>query len=233
MTNLNPILKQKKGSERHIDVLLNSPEKLNALDKIESIDFHVKEVIAPLKDEHYSEISNVKILEALNLSDHIKELDDFWPRQGHHWDGVALAKDGTVLLIEAKAHISEMDSSPMDDSNSSTANLRIKSLEETAKHLGATFSKDDWTGVKYQTANRLAFAYFLAVKMKKPARVVYIMFQGDKQMSDGEIETTEAWGAKFQEAFRILGLPTDDSESGKKVKSMLRGITVPVDWLYK
>ena len=226
-------LQEKKGSARHIDVLLNSPDKLRELDSEEDINFHIKEVLSPLKGEDYKECGNSKVLEKLGLSEHKEELINFWPQQGHHWDGVAIAKDGTALLIEAKAHISEMDSSPMDRSTPVSTRLRLASLKETAEYFGARFNADNWTGAKYQTANRLAFAYFLTEKLNKPARVVYIMFTGDKEMTDGKVETGKEWDNKFQEAFRILGLPTDDSENGRKAMGMLQKMMVPVKWLYK
>ncbi len=226
-------LQEKKGSARHIDVLLNSPEKLQKLDDSNNIDFHIKKVLSPLKGEDYKECGNAKVLEKLGLSEHVKELEKFWPKQGHHWDGVAIAKDETILLMEAKAHISEMDSSSMDKSTPETTKQRLASLKKTADYFGAKFNEAKWTGAKYQTANRLAFAYFLTEILKRPARVIYIMFTGDKEMTDGKVETKDDWDAKFQESFTILGLQTDDTENGRKAKSFLRGITVPVEWLYK
>ena len=146
---------------------------------------------------------------------------------------MAIAKDETILLMEAKAHISEMDSSSMDKSTPETTKQRLASLKKTADYFGAKFNEAKWTGAKYQTANRLAFAYFLTEILKRPARVIYIMFTGDKEMTDGKVETKDDWDAKFQESFTILGLQTDDTENGRKAKSFLRGITVPVEWLYK
>ena len=49
-------LQEKKGSARHIDVLLNSPEKLQKLDDSNNIDFHIKKVLSPLKGEDYKEL---------------------------------------------------------------------------------------------------------------------------------------------------------------------------------
>lgn len=228
-------LEDMKGSRRHIAELLNSSQKLQALDRKQDIDFHVEieGVLSPRKEEGYKEDGNAEVLEKLGLSRYYEELTKFWPKQGHHWDGVAKAKDGTILLIEAKAHISEMDGAPMDDENPETTKQRHDALKETATYLGAVFDRENWTGAKYQMANRLAFAYFLSAKLNKPARVVYIVFTGDTEMTDGKDETIDDWRTKFLEAIDTLGLATDDTDYGSRVRSILQWFTVPVKWLYE
>ncbi len=190
-------------------------------------------VVVPRRDDCFRERGNAVVLQRLGLTKYTQQLKEFWPGRGHHWDGVVYGKDGdvdVVLLIEAKAHIGEMNSSPMNRKTTKTVNQRICALKKAAQHFGAKFN-EFWTGSKYQTANRLAFAYFLSGVAKKPARVVYVLFTGDREIAHGKIATKEMWEKKFNSAIEDLGLPTDDSKCGRRVKSMLQCVIVPVEGL--
>lgn len=229
----NPSMKPKKGSAKHIARLLSWDANLKRFAAECNIDFGTMKVIAPIKDDGYRERGNTTVLERLGLSKYTADLKGFWPARGHHWDGVISVKDGdkdVVLLIEAKAHIGEMNSSRMNRKTPATVVTRERALCDTAHYFGIE-PNVNWTGAKYQTANRLAFAYFLSKFANKPACVVYVLFTGDKEMSRGKVATKEMWEKKFNAAIEDLGLPTDDSEQGKKVKSMLRCVIVPVEEL--
>lgn len=198
-----------KGSKRHTAELFNSPEALR------KAGFDIKEVFWPLRRDAYSEYGSAEVLKKLFRSDEfdglISALEAFWPSPSQHWDAVAQARDGTVLLFEAKAHVSELDSSPMDKKTKETTELRLNSLKETAEYFGAKYTEDGWTGKKYQTANRLAFAYFLNKKLRIPARVEYLIFLNDTKITDGRIETQEDFECKFREADNILGFANTPS----------------------
>lgn len=201
------ILQEMKGSKRHIAELFNSPEKLRK----SGLDIKKEKVFWPLRSDGYKEYGSAEVLRRLGMGDKIAELEAFWPSQSQHWDAVAQARDGTVLLFEAKAHVSELDSSPMDKKTKETTELRLNSLKETAEYFGAKYTEEGWTGKKYQTANRLAFACFLNKKLGIRARVEYLIFLNDMKITDGRIETQEDFECKFREADSILGFANTPS----------------------
>lgn len=219
------ILQEMKGSKRHIAELFNSPEKLRK----SRLDI---KVFWPLRIDGYKEYGSAEVLARLGKGGKIVDLEKFWPVQSQHWDAVARAVDGTVLLFEAKAHVSELDSTPMDKKTKETTELRLNSLKETAEYFGAKYTEEGWTGKKYQTANRLAFAYFLNKKLGIPARVEYIIFLNDTKITDGRIETREDFEYKFREADSILGFANTPSSELERKEDFIGRRYIDVNALY-
>ena len=95
------------GSLKDLQVLINQypgllERKLNIQNSITWI--------SPLESSNYAEYSDRDFISALGLEKQIKiPLGNFWPIGGPQWD--ALGKDdATIYLVEAKAHISELQS---------------------------------------------------------------------------------------------------------------------------
>ena len=88
-------------------------------------------------------------------------LSNFWPQKGSQWDALGKSKNGNVFLIEAKANIPEIVSSPSGAKKTSKL-LIDKSLIETKIYLNIN-NDIDWSGKFYQYTNRLAHLYFLTV----------------------------------------------------------------------
>ena len=86
-------------------------------------------------------------------------------------------KDG-VLLVEAKAHIDEICSSPTGASPASLKKIKA-ALKETANYLGAK-PRAAWTEVFYQLTNRLAHLYFLRTR-RQNAWLILVDFGGDAE----------------------------------------------------
>lgn len=104
---------------------------------------------------------------------------EFWPKGGPVWDGLAKTNDGTVLLFEAKAHISELFGGGMKAKAKTSRETILKSLEEAAEFIGADYDAASWTDAMYQTANRLAHLFFLNKKIGVKAKLIYLNWVAD------------------------------------------------------
>ena len=60
----------------------------------------------------YTEYSDADFLGVLGLDTNRIRLHEFWPKGGPHWDALGRGSDDTVFLVEAKAHIGEIVSTP-------------------------------------------------------------------------------------------------------------------------
>lgn len=80
------------------------------------------------------------------------------------------------LLIEAKAHTDETKSD-MKASSVKSIEMINNSFEEVQKYMGV--KPQPWTNEYYQLANRIAYLYFLNVKLKIPTWLVLINFTDD------------------------------------------------------
>ena len=99
-----------------------------------------------LQNDNYAEHSDEVFLTQVGVEPAAKQLSEFWPKRGPHWDALATLPDGGVILVEAKAHVDEMLSPPSQASPNSLTKIK-KALNQTKRF--------------YQHANRLAFLYFL------------------------------------------------------------------------
>lgn len=87
--------------------LLNSRIK-NSLSLSEQLEIKWVSPIPP----DYLEYSDDDFLRILDFDPDRIRLNEFWPNGGPHWDALGKGNDGSIFLVEAKAHISEMVSSP-------------------------------------------------------------------------------------------------------------------------
>lgn len=175
---------------------LNEPI-LNAIGKDQTIDWR-----SPLHTDDYAEYRDGSFLERLGLGYLQPQLAAFWPSRGPQWDALGVTSGGTVLLVEAKAHIAEM-CSPASSASEASLNLIKLRLHETAEALGARRERADWHIVFYQLANRLAHLHWLH-DQGVDARLVLVNFLNDKEMA-GPTSAAE-WMAAYRVALHALGL---------------------------
>lgn len=121
---------------------------------------------------------------------------EFWPQSGNvpNWDAGGRLESNSAteyLLIEAKAHVEELQSSCTAKEAQKKGGLdKIKNaLETTIKANDFAADMDRWLRPYYQYANRLAHLHFL-IEHGIPARLVFIYFCGDnwggKTLSNGK-----------------------------------------------
>ena len=194
-----------RGSQKWLQVLVNQhSEGLNCY-LIEALKLDGKECLewlSPLENDHYAEYRDQAFLNASGILADSINLKLFWPRLGPQWDGLARTNRGDLILVEAKAHISEMCSSPTGAKGKSLELIRA-SLDETKRFLRSR-AKVDWSTCFYQYTNRLAHLYFLREKAHLPAYLLLIYFLNDHDMRGPTTEAEWQGAIKLTETF--LGL---------------------------
>ena len=203
---------QNYGSKRDIQILANERPEIFA----GKLNWHVVRWLSPLQNEHYHEYSD-SLPKELGVDK--EALSGFWPKGGPHWDGIAIDEtNNSVLMIEAKAHITEMFNTNIQAKAASRQDILYR-LEDLSKRLRARcFIKEYWQGSLYQMANRLAYLEFLngnvAKKWRNRIRLVYLVFLNDSIVEKYPLvknvkETEEAWRTAFYIAeHKMLALPS-------------------------
>jgi hypothetical protein len=202
-----------KGSQRQIQTWVNqyTEDFSDAItSNIESLSGHcpILTWVSPLKSERYVEYYDKGFLKAVNLAAFSDQLAAFWPRGGPTWDALAVAeltdkpqKQG-VVLVEAKSHLTELCSTGCRAEGASLKQVK-EALSLTRQWLGVPDKYEDrWLGPFYQTANRLAFLYFLQEVIKVPAWLVNIYFMDDPYRPTSK----EQWEGFLPEVKWTLGL---------------------------
>lgn len=160
--------------------------------------------VSPLESDEYAEYRDAEFLEKLGVDAEVEnQLNDFWPRNGPQWDALGKFRDNGALLVEAKANLPELESSPSSAINPISRQLIAQSLEKTKKYIGANVDAD-WSGRYYQYLNRIAHLYFLRVLHDVPAYLVMIYFIGDVSV-DGPNSQKE-WKAAIKRMHQALGI---------------------------
>ncbi len=123
------------------------------------------------------------------------------------WDALAKVTpaDGKVgvLLGEGKSYPQEMYGSGCTATATASRDLIAQSLAETQKSLGLKENSELWMGPLYQTANRLAHAYWLREHVGVQAWVVHLLFTDDPRAKT----TAAEWKTALAKASKELGLP--------------------------
>ena len=159
---------------------------------------------SPLVGDHFAEYRDAGFLARLGLDDLRDSLEDFWPRRGPQWDALATSDRGDVLLVEAKAHIAELFSSPTQASATSLERIE-RALASTSALLKAS-PRAAWSQCFFQYANRLAHLAFLRGHGKQ-AWLVLVSFVGDEAV--GGPRTAEAWESAYAVMDHVMGLRAD------------------------
>ena len=195
-----------KGSQRWLQIAVNScPWTIDSA--IRNAGIRLDEPIvwsSPLGSDDFAEYLDAAFLDRLGVRLEDRRLAEFWPRSGPRWDAFARSGDG-ILLIEAKANIRELDSTPCNAQPKSLAKIR-KALEETRAFLNVK-SDTDWTRCFYQYANRLAHLYLLRELNGCDAYLVFLYFVDDHTTTPASLS---AWHGAVALAEAHLGLPQSE-----------------------
>ena len=189
-----------RGSQKWLQVLINErPELLNT-QVAPRIGIQPNEIswLSPLKQDDYSEYSDNDFISRLGVTLDKLPLRSFWPERGPVWDGLGKTDRGDLILVEAKAHIPEIVSSPSGAGERSLTKI-LSSLETTKQFLGSQ-SKADRSTCFYQYTNRLAHLYLLREMNNLPAFLLFLYFMNDKVMKGPKTE------AEWEAAILLLEL---------------------------
>jgi len=140
------------------------------------------EWLSPLQKERYREYWDGAFLDVLGLGAFRRQLADFWPKGGPHWDALAkvehAGKSGAIL-VEAKAHPTEIYNDKGSGASPESREIIEVSLRRTCEWLKVPYGPI-WTGGLYQSANRFAHLYFLRRIAKVDAWLVNVYFLDDR-----------------------------------------------------
>jgi hypothetical protein len=172
---------------------------------------------SPRQDDEYAEYYDQAFLDRLGVTELTMPLDEFWPKSGPRWDGLARTTDGSLILVEAKAYIEEAVDYRSKASPDALRRIRAR-LDEAKAAFHA--SKDAcWYAPFYQMANHLAHLYYLAGINGKDAYLVFVDFANAPDVP--EPATCQEWQGAVRLAHRCLGV--------KDSKLARRAATVVVD----
>lgn len=193
------------------------------------------------KDKWYD--AELKGLAFLEDSEVLKAWAGFWPKsrnwhQQQNWDAVGWLYEGDkrrgLLLVEAKAHISELKSDGCGAGEKSRRKIE-DAFQKTIKYVKNTneVTKEElenWCGAYYQFANRLAVIFFLNEYLKEqglpsiPTTLILIYFTGDKRDDGMECPIDkQGWGPVIADEYSQLGLTPDH-----RLKSYVKEVYLPV-----
>ena len=133
-----------------------------------------------VREDEFPEYRDHAFLDRLGVSLPKRRLEDFWPSGGPQWDALGRASSGEIVLVEAKAHVTELLSPPTKATDKSAEIIR-RSLFEAADGLHA-LPGTDWSRRFYQYGNRFAHTWFLTHVNGLPVRLAFIYFIGDVDM---------------------------------------------------
>lgn len=154
--------------------------------------------ISPLEENHFKEYELSKLPETLKEKLDLQNINwkNVWPssRQSQ-WDAIGIGEDNTLVLVEAKAHIGEIESSTNLENSSITE--RYKRIEEV---LGKSLINDNsgndyWLTKYYQIANRFAFLDGLKTYYgnKRKVLLVFLYFVNDFSLKPTSKEEYEKY----------------------------------------
>ncbi len=171
-----------KGSLKYIQNLINNyPEIVNSCISNNFKDFANEKIewLSPIKNDDYAEYRDSSFIKLLGLNTNEIQLEKFWPKGGPQWDALAKTESGKVILVEAKANISEISSSGTKAKKPQSIELIQKSLTEVKQFL-EIINDIDWSKKYYQYTNRIAHLYYLRKVCKKEVYLINIYFVNDK-----------------------------------------------------
>jgi hypothetical protein len=200
--------KESRGSQHWLQELINRRPDLLADHLRPQLRLSGDDTItwlSPREADRYAEYQDDEFLDKLSIHLDKCPIRTFWPSRGPVWDALGKTSRGDILLVEAKAHISELESPPCKASPPSLAFIR-KSLAEAARFYGAA-PNVDWSRLYYQYANRLAHLYLLRELNEIPAWLVFLYFVNASEM-DGPT-SVEEWRPAINAAHTHLGI-TDE-----------------------
>jgi len=201
-----------KGSLRWIQTLVN--------DHTQVLDREIKGVckfpdtdsitwVSPLRKDEYAEYRDDSFLAQLDVKLPHLPLNKFWPDGGPQWDALGKTRGGARILVEAKAHLNELESGGTQAREPSRDTIQ-ESLSKVQEFLGVDRSIS-WTGKFYQYANRLAHLYLLRELNKVNAHLVFVYFIGDKEV--GGPDSVAGWKPGLTAVKGALGLRESHSLS--------------------
>ncbi|NMQ06847.1 hypothetical protein E4Q08_17125 [Candidatus Accumulibacter phosphatis] len=160
------------------------------------------EWLSPVRSDDFAEYFDQEFVDRLGLGELDVPLNDFWPKSGPRWDGLARTKSGKLILVEAKAYIEEAVDYKSKAGADSKA--RISKALATAKAAFRATADANWEEPLYQYANRLAHLYYLRELNKRDAYLLFVYFANAPDVPNPC--TSAHWEGAIRLAEKCLGL---------------------------
>lgn len=206
-----------KRSEHWLRVMVN--QYSDVLDKAiaEAFGWRDAEIDwrSPRQDDDYAEYYDQAFLDRLGVNNPTMPLDEFWPKSGPRWDGLARTSDGKLILVEAKAHIDE--AVDFRSKASPAALRRIEQRLDEAKSAFHASADACWYAPLYQMANRLAHLHYLAGINGNDAYLAFIDFANAPDVPFPA--SPEEWQGATRLAHKCLGLK--DSKMARRMATII------------
>ncbi len=142
-----------RGSQRWLQVAVNRRPEVISSAIAQALclpDGEEIEWLSPLESDGFAEYRDGQFLDRLGVDLDCRTLEDFWPKGGPQWDGLARTSGDRIILLEAKANIPELDSSPTGAKSEKSLQKIETALTETKEFLGVE-SKTDCRGASTST----------------------------------------------------------------------------------
>ena len=214
-----------RGSQKWIQLLVNRAPHLLGRAIAHHLSFSPTDKItwlSPLADDSYAEYRDQDALAKIQAPAPLAPLSTFWPAGGPQWDALGRTSRAEPLLIEAKAHIPELLSTPTQATGRSLATIRA-SLDGVKRFIGSRAAAD-WSGMYYQYTNRLAHLYFLRHLNRVSAYLVFVHLLNDADMRGPT--TAEEWVGAIRLMHAHLGI--DEARLAKAFGSAVVDVFVDV-----
>ena len=191
---------------RHRNEFDKKVKDILSVDNISWLDFEfAKDAKIPDK-----EITGLSFLDRVENVDLFSIWEVEWPQRGNlmNWDLVGFTIDEkglkTWILIEAKAHIRELNSECKAKSIISKEKIST-ALEKTAENFGIQINTN-WISKYYQLANRI-YILNLLKRYNVKAKLINIYFLGDKPDKNRITPQCESdWGKAITDMKNLLGI---------------------------
>ncbi len=195
-----------KGSQKWLQTLVNECREMLPLPpgKLQSKPSDIQ-WLSPLQSDEYAEYRDQCAIDRLGITLKQCPLEQFWPKRGPQWDGLAKTCDDKMILVEAKSRTKEMEGRGSTSQNQNSKQIIGRSLHRTRQFLNADRGAADWiSSPYYQYANRLAHLYLLAELNDIDAYLMMIYFLNDKEQN-GPRQSSE-WKEAIRKQNSCLGL---------------------------
>ncbi len=174
----------------------------------------ISPLAGPQKTYDEYELKDPYVCEQMGVSsDEAKYLFSFWPKRQPQWDGLAFDTTGhTLYLVEAKAHLAELDSK-CSASNPESKELILKSMKMIHDRYFPVGNFNSWVNNYYQLGNRLTFLRMLNEKSFghiNSVKLVLLNFVNDKNYkSTSEYEWQEHYKTVWIDMVGSNAVPQD------------------------
>ncbi|MBS0266898.1 MAG: hypothetical protein JSS02_33535 [Planctomycetes bacterium] len=169
-------------------------------------DIHWK---SPLADDDFAEYFDQAFLNRLQVTPSNVPLNEFWPNGGPHWDGLAITSTAEVILVEAKANITEFATDPCGAESAASIEQIRKSLNQVQQFMdirGNRCRPELWFNAFYQYANRLAHLYFLREVNGIPTHLIFLDIVNDPDSGNDAVKSADEWKSLTRLAETCLGI---------------------------